>query len=303
MFSHPDHFIHDLSVQTILTILKEDAWKVSQQTITSAVTNTKPEKIHPLSPSTDNTEGIHAFSDITFEPEVTAILDVGGGKYEDNRDYMKQERNIHLLVWDPYNRSHSHNTHVQTIVMRHKVMAATSMSVLNVIPDVEARLAHINTLKDALMIKGKAYFKMWPGAGLLAGSYLPSADDSSFQANAFADRFLSEIGCVFGRGNVELHSTIPNLVVAIKRSEHLTSRDDIEFMQQQSRQHLSTWNNVKKNSIDKIYLSQDIKKLFSLNLSFFKKMEDSCLETQRHTSSKLQQAYDQRFGLIKIKGC
>ena len=131
MHSHRDHYIHELTVKKILQVLEKGAWKAENQTITSAFTNDN-DLIEPDAKwmaMGENTAGTNAFSDIKFDNDVKRILDVGGGRYDSNRNYMKRARNIDLLVWDPYNRSHTHNTRVQTEVIDHKVDAATSMSV------------------------------------------------------------------------------------------------------------------------------------------------------------------------------
>lgn len=303
MHSHKDNYIHELTTSTILNILEKGAWKAENQTITSAITNDNNlnEPDSQWLEMGENTAGTNAFYDIKFDNHVKRILDVGGGRFDCNRDYMKRERNIELLVWDPYNRSQSHNTQTQIAVEKHKVDAVTSMSVLNVIPEVTVRLEHINTLKAALIAGGKAYFKIWPGNPPLQGTYLPSATNTSYQANAYADRFLREIEIIFGIGNVKLDDKIPNLIVAVKVSESNTSSHDIALIQKQSKKELALLTRVKEKSITGFYSRNDIFKLFSTNLSYMKKMEDDFIELHRHSDSKLQQEYDKRYGLVLYK--
>lgn len=302
MYSHQDHYIHELTVKTISNILENGAWKFDNQTITSAITDSidKEEKDpdEKLVTIGENTNGIYAFSDITFDNEVKRILDVGGGKYDFNRNFLKRKKNIDLLIWDPYNRSSSHNKNVHAEVINNKVDAATSMSVLNVIPEPEVRLAHINTLKAALAIGGKAYFKIWSGKSPLQQSYLPSATESSYQANAYADRFLREIEIVFGIENVKMDKTIPNLIVAIKLTEDHTTQHDIIRIQKASEKELIFLTKVREKSISKLYSRDAILKLFSTNLSFFKKIEDEFIEQNRHIDSRLQREYDKNHGLV-----
>lgn len=297
---HPDHYIHELSVETISRILASGAWRVDNQVITSAETNDNDLKIPNMQwvAMGENTEGPNAFSDIKFDGNVKRMLDVGGGKYDCNRDYLKHERDIDLLVWDPYNRSQSHNATIQTEVMENKVDAATSMSVLNVIPDPESRLAHINTLKSALIVGGKAYFKIWPGSWPLRASYLPSATESCYQANAYADRFLREIEVVFGLGNVELDKLTPNLIVAVKLTEAHTDQCDILRIQRKSERELLSLMSIRESSVRRLYSNNGIFKLFSTGTSFFEKMGDHFVEKNRHTVPGLQHEYDKRFGLV-----
>jgi hypothetical protein len=226
--------IHTLDSEKILHTLQLSAWKTLGQQISSAETNNDKNIEPDLNniQAGENACGVDAFADLKFDSTVKRILDVGGGKYDFCRDYLKS-KHIDLLVWDPYNRPNEHNLAIQKSVMQQKVDAATSMAVLNVIPGSESRLAHICTLKESLVIDGMAYFKIWPGEGVLKGSYQPTINSYGYpghQANAYTDRFLREVQLVFGLDNVKLHETIPNLIVAKKISNDPTSKLEIELI-------------------------------------------------------------------------
>lgn len=60
------------------------------------------------------------------------ILDYGGGKYNSNVDYMK-EKGCNVLVYDPFNRSESHNQTVIDAVCKQGVDYIVCSNVLNVI--------------------------------------------------------------------------------------------------------------------------------------------------------------------------
>jgi hypothetical protein len=298
MHSHQEHYIHELSPQTILEIIGNDAWRTNNQTINSATTNTDdfPEPdTHQLAQN-ENTSGVNAFSDITFDTGVKKVLDLGGGKYDQNKHYLKTKMNIDLSIWDPYNRTVSHNAAIEADVMKDKVDAATSMSVLNVVPDTQSRLAHITTLKAALKLQGKAYFKIWPGDKPLRGTYLSAATDSSYQANAF-----SEIEVVFGVGNVEIHPDIPNLIVAVKTTEAHTSLDAIIQIQNQSAKDSVLFSKLKGNSTQQLGYNTNILKLFSTNLALFKKMNREFVEKNRHNDDRILLEYNKRCGLVVYK--
>jgi hypothetical protein len=288
-----DRYIHELTPENILDILKDSAWRNDNQSITSSSTNdndlAEPSELYTN--IGENTSGPNAFADIQFD-NVKRILDVGGGKYDSNKVYMKS-RNIDLLVWDPYGRSAEHNHRVQTEVMTNKVKAATSMSILNVIPEAEVRLAHINTLKTALVMGGKAYFKIWPGEMPLKGSYLPSGTSSYYQANAYNDRFLEEIEMVFGIGNIAVDKTIPNLLVAIKKSDRTPSMQEIHQIQRKSTIAIANLAPKKHQAHADIYSS-------GLKLTLFGKSTDEFIMANRHQHPKLQQEYDKRYGLILL---
>lgn len=225
MYSHQDQFIHDMSVKQILSILQHGAWKVLDQQRSSSPACME---------SDENTCGIHAFANLQFEKDVKVLLDIGGGKSDINRAYLKANKNIEVLVWDPFNRSTAHNLLIQKIIMKNKADSVSSMSVLNVIAEAASRLAHICTVKSGLKSGGKAYFKIWPGEALLKGSYLPSATLFSYQANAFRDRFIKEIELVFGRGSVRSSQT-PNLLIAKKMTDALPAIQEILAIQKESK--------------------------------------------------------------------
>ncbi len=189
-------FIHQVHLDKLSRVLHANPWTISQASITSAETNDAGTLQRDMLESDDNTDGVHAFSDLKFANHVKRVLDVGGGQFDNNRVFLKKTQNIDLLVWDPHNRSLSHNTTVQVDVHRSAVDAVTSMSVLNVIPDLYSRIRHLQLLKTALAANGYAYIKIWPGNQ----SGIPTVTDTSYQANADARHFLLEVELVFGEG-------------------------------------------------------------------------------------------------------
>lgn len=232
-----DHFIYELSAETILSVLIEGAWKVENQSVTSAATNDNclPEPNSQWLEQEENTAGINAFYDLPLDDNVSVMVDFGGGRFDVNKDYM-QKKNIELLVWDPYNRTQAHNERVKQFVLQTKVKAVSSMSVLNVIPEVEVRLMHLATLKAALIPYGKAYIKIWPGEGSFKGLGVPTLDGDNYQANAKATRFLREVELVFGGGNANVHATVPNLIIAENKPVNLATVDEVVAIQEQERQ-------------------------------------------------------------------
>lgn len=290
-----DEYVHDLSVETILSILQSPPWSLEEQAVSSAKTNDNDfsEANMQLLSEGDNTEGINAFYDITFKTHVKRIVDIGGGRFDCNQHYMKYSRGIELLVWDPFNRSKVHNVEVEKKINERRVDAVTSMSVLNVIPDVKSRLTHIVTCKSAVATGGKVYFKIWPGARNLRGSYFPVVTNQSYQANAFANRFLREVQMVFGFGNAKIHSKIPNLIVANKVSEEYTSLAEIKWINHLSKIESDYFLKIRKKFIQSLYAKPRINTLFSA--SFFK--EEIC--RLRLLSDNSQNQYDRQYGIVK----
>jgi len=230
------NWLHNLEPKVVLDILHNGAWTTMNQSISSAVTNDN-NLTDPDDASLDaleNTAGVNAFADITFLPSVKTILDVGGGRFDVNVNFMLK-KGIKLQVWDPYNRSAAHNNAVRADTITARVDAVTSMSVLNVIPECESRLAHIITVYEALKINGKAYFKIWPGEGLHLGTNVSTQSENAYQANAKAERFLREIEVVFGSGTVTIDSEVPNLIIANKTSDQKPTLEDVLKIQVLSR--------------------------------------------------------------------
>lgn len=76
----------------------------------------------------------------------TVNLDVGGGKYEKATEYLLNEHDVTNLVYDPYNRSETHNKEV----LKQADEAATTttiFNVLNVIPEEKDRVKLIGLAK------------------------------------------------------------------------------------------------------------------------------------------------------------
>lgn len=91
-------------------------------------------------------------------------LDYGGGRYDDGTEYLAQYE-ITNLVYDPFNRSESHNQNILNILNNKKADTATCLNVLNVIQDKEER---INVVKDVIRyVKpgGVALFQCYKGDG------------------------------------------------------------------------------------------------------------------------------------------
>jgi hypothetical protein len=228
-----NRYLHDLSALAIQAILLKKAWQCPEQPKSSAQANTADNPgLNCLAAQPDYTEGISAYMNITFESKVKWILDVGGGKYDHARNYMLK-KGYELLIWDPFRRSKMHNRVIKSLISNKQADAATSMSVLNVIENIEARLAHICTLKAGIKTGGKAYFKVWAGKENRGGTRQAEYQHDSFQANAFADAYLREIEVVFGNGNVSVDRE-RDLIIAEKKSDNITLLEEINLLKKLS---------------------------------------------------------------------
>lgn len=70
---------------------------------------------------------------VGFMPDST-ILDYGGGRFDDAKDYMAQF-GCKVLVFDPYNRTPDHNRKVMSAVSKKKPDYIVCANVLNVIKE------------------------------------------------------------------------------------------------------------------------------------------------------------------------
>lgn len=292
-------FIHEFDSNDLFSLLLKTPWNIANQSLTSKDTN----GYAPKEPSQfmleigENTSGVEAFCDIPFHPSVKQILDVGGGQFDANKFFMAS-KGIELSVWDPYNRTYEHNKKIEKWVADSKgLKVVTSMSVLNVIPELEARISHINTVKSALKQNGLAFFKIWPGESTLKGSYVPSWDSSSFQANAYQDRFFHEVEIVFGRKNVSVSSSIPNLIIAKKTNNYCTPVWEIDSIKKSEKKYFINKDMPKKNQ----FMSMHNEKLLAHSQMFFKRCYKSYLIENRHKDAKFQLEYDKQYAVIPYK--
>eukprot|EP01113_Clastostelium_recurvatum_P004200 TRINITY_DN11852_c0_g1_i3.p2 TRINITY_DN11852_c0_g1~~TRINITY_DN11852_c0_g1_i3.p2 ORF type:complete len:124 (+),score=23.68 TRINITY_DN11852_c0_g1_i3:525-896(+) len=114
------------------------------------------------------------------------------------------------FVYDPYNRSVSHNDAVLALADRACFDTVTSNSVLNVISHPSHRAAHIRLAWSALKPNGKAYFKVYRGDD----SGVPFTEEGKYNANRGVETYLKDVEDIFGS---RVRVDVPlNLIVAWK---------------------------------------------------------------------------------------
>lgn len=174
----------------------------------------------------DNTEGAPAFADVLeLLPRPRPgrrgllLLDVGAGSSDAAKRFVEARRpDCRVLPADPYNRPAAENAAAQRAVEEAGgADVVTSMSVLNVVQEREARAEHLRLLRQAVRPGGLALFKVWAGFWPERGSGRPTVDEAreSFQANAWASAFLPEVEEVFGQGHAYAENNL-NLIVAVR---------------------------------------------------------------------------------------
>lgn len=199
----------------------------------------------PYTDIADNTESIAAFEDIFYLiPQNAFLLDIGGGRYDSNTRWVQnRSSNVTMMVADPFNRMMAHNVIVQAeVAKRCGADIVTSMSVLNVIPDVKSQTWHVWLVHHLLKPGNLAIFKFWAGLWPVRGTRNqtvaapmidPTAANTQSQNNAFAEAYEPLIAKVFGAGNVFADSN-QNLIVARKSSSSRPPCGSAEGSAQQS---------------------------------------------------------------------
>ena len=225
----------------------------SSQSITSAATNSEGQDLieytgptvyqegHELSmpypPIVDTTEGIAAFENLynlgVFRDCKGLLLNLGGGAYDSGPKWLeKRVPTVKVLTADPFCRSPEHNRGVQDMVESAKdgVEIVVSISVLNVIKEIENRLAHLklahSVLRDGGVLYAKVWAGLWPSRGTGASEEDPSRN--SYQGHKWAIDYLAEVQAIFGPQNCFVDSQ-NDMIVAVKRKQVDFHEADMSF--------------------------------------------------------------------------
>lgn len=149
---------------------------------------------------------------VDFRPG-DVVVDFGGGKFDNAVNYLK-DKNVTLLVYDPYNRSAEHNKEVLRLLKEHGgADAAVNSNVLNVIKEPEAREAVLKNIKKITKRGAPIYITVYEGKG--DGAEGPTK--SGYQLNRKTGDYMDEIGRVFS--NVKRKG---KLITAINESARMT---------------------------------------------------------------------------------
>ncbi len=149
---------------------------------------------------------------VNFRPG-DVVVDFGGGKFDNAVNYLK-DKNVTLLVYDPYNRSAEHNKEVLRILKEHGgADAAINSNVLNVIKEPEAREAVLRNIKKITRRGAPIYITVYEGKG--DGAEGPTK--SGYQLNRKTGDYMDEVGRVFS--NVKRKG---KLITAINESASMT---------------------------------------------------------------------------------
>lgn len=153
------------------------------------------------------------------------VVDFGGGKFDNAVNYLK-DKDVTLLVYDPYNRSAEHNKEVLRILKEHGgADAAVNSNVLNVIKEPEAREAVLRNIKKITKSGAPVYITVYEGKGDGA----EGATKSGYQLNRKTQDYMEEIQEVFPDAKrkgklITAHNTSGN-TRSISNSKNTMSED------------------------------------------------------------------------------
>ena len=154
--------------------------KQAQQEFSSAATSINSTKLPAI------------YNMVNFRPG-DVVVDFGGGKFDNAVNYLK-DKDVTLLVYDPYNRSAEHNKEVLRILKEHGgADAAVNSNVLNVIKEPEAREAVLRNIKKITKRGAPIYITVYEGRG--DGAEGPTK--SGYQLNRKTGDYMDEVGKVF----------------------------------------------------------------------------------------------------------
>ena len=115
-------------------------------------------------------------------------LDLGGGACEHATELLR-EHGIKQLVWDPFNRSKSHNRGVRQRLKRNKPDTVTITNVLNVIAERSARIALIATATATVKKSGLVFVQIYEGDR----SGRPRRTSRGHQQNRTTQSYVKEV--------------------------------------------------------------------------------------------------------------
>jgi len=122
----------------------------------------------------------------------TRNLDYGGGKYNRGSLFL-HERKVRNLVYDPFNRTLTHNDAVMRSVVDQGADTVTLANVLNVIKEPEIRLEVLRRVSMLVKPGGRVYISIHIGKNTGMGAQT----SRGWQENRSKRSYLSEIQAVF----------------------------------------------------------------------------------------------------------
>ena len=177
--------------------------KQAQQEFSSAATSINSNKLPAI------------YKMVNFRPG-DVVVDFGGGKFDNAVNYLK-DKDVTLLVYDPYNRSAEHNKEVLRLLKEHGgADAAVNSNVLNVIKEPEAREAVLKNIKKITKRGAPIYITVYEGRG--DGAEGPTK--SGYQLNRKTGDYMDE-SIVTDASNIGQGYASPIMVSLVTKAKEL----------------------------------------------------------------------------------
>jgi hypothetical protein len=167
----------------------EQLWSVPEQAYTSADTSINQGKL-PSGYTQLRKRG--AFK------EGQLIVDIGGGRFDNAVDSVREQEGAEVLVYDPFNRDKEHNEAVVERVADGGADVAVSNNTLNVIEEEANQRRVVQQAYNAVKSGNEAHFTVYEGDRTGVGR----TTAKGFQHNKKTAEYLPLIESVFGPGNV-----------------------------------------------------------------------------------------------------
>lgn len=121
-------------------------------------------------------------------------LDLGGGKYDTLSDKLLECYGIENFIYDPFNRSESHNENTLKTINSKSPDTVTISNVLNVIKEKDERLNILRNAYNYMSNNSTLFITVYEGNGSSKGSVVR---DDQYQLNLKTKEYKKEISEVF----------------------------------------------------------------------------------------------------------
>ena len=213
-----DRELEDIGDTLSLEKQVDDLWSTPNQEFTSADTSINIKK-YPAAITKLKREEVFKKGD--------RVVDIGGGKHS-NVESDFQKEGIDYLVYDPFNRTLSHNKEVINKIRDGQADYAVNNNVLNTIKEKDNQLRVITQAHNAIKEGKQAFFSVYKGAGDGIGK----VTSKGYQRNENIKEYLPLIESVFGKDNVTLKNSV---IRATKKAGYATGGKVLRSLQRTRR--------------------------------------------------------------------
>lgn len=158
------------------------------------------------------------FKAIKWQPG-TINLDYGGGRFDTATEYLRTQ-GVQNYIYDKYNRTDTENNGA----LSHAPYSSVVLSnVLNVVHELEERIAILNHIKSLLTPNGTLYVSVYEGNK--SGVEKVDQKRNSCQLNRITKSYVTEIASVFNKNEI----SIKNNIIIVKGEHIMTFTETLEM--------------------------------------------------------------------------